>query len=103
MQKREIVAAATIKHNALDIVDDKRKVTINCQFKDGENNFVGSDNLNLTMDPEQYERLLKQLKVDNLNAKTPLIVTVLRPEGKLLDKWTEDTNVEDPQEPLPEE
>lgn len=101
--KREIVAAATVKHNALDIVDDKRKVTINCQFKDGENKFVGSDNLNFTMDPEEYERFLKQMKIKTLNAKTPFIVTILRPEGKLLDKWTEDTNVDEPQETLPEE
>ena len=102
MQKREIVAAATVKHNALDIVDDKRKVTKNCQFKDGENKFVGSDNLNFTMDPEEFERFLKQLKIDNLNGKTPLIVTLLRPEGKLLDRWNED-NVSDPQESLQEE
>lgn len=103
MQKREIVAAATVKHNALDIVDDKRKVSINCQFRDGDNNFVGSDNLNFTMDPEEYERFLKQMQIDNLNGKTPLIVTILRPEGKLLDKWNEDNVGDDPQEPLPEE
>lgn len=89
MKKRSILGTGTVKHNALDIVDDKRKVTINCQFFDKDKKQLVADNLNFIMDPEGFERLKQELGVDNLTEKTPLMVEVFRPEGKQLEAWLE--------------
>lgn len=89
MSKRSILGTGTVKHNALDMVTDQRKVTINCQFFDKDKKALVGDNLNFTMDPDGFERLKAELGVDNLTEKTPLMVQLFRPEGKQLEAWHE--------------
>lgn len=89
MSKRSILGTGTVKHNAPDIITNLRKVTINCQFFDKDKKPLVGDNLNFTMEADTFERLKKELEIDNLTEKTPLMVQVFRPEGKQLEAWHE--------------
>ncbi len=93
-EKREIEGYVTVKHARYDKVDNKYDVTLNCQFMDKDRKIVVADNLNFSkMNPEQNQKLLKMLGVDDLNSFTPLFIKLVRPEDRL-DEWDKLTETE---------
>jgi hypothetical protein len=89
MPKREVEGYIVVKHARYDKVDNKYDLTLNCQFVDKDRKVFVSDNLNFSkMNPEQNQKLLKLLGVDELNSFTPLFIKVFRPEdGKKIEEW----------------
>ena len=96
MVKREVEGYVVVKHSRYDKVENKYDVTLNCQFRDKDGKVFVADNLNFSkMNPEQNQKLLKMLGVDELNGFTPMYVKLFRPEdGKKIDEWTELTEME---------
>lgn len=92
MKDRKIDGVAVVKHNALDEITGKRKLGFWCKFIDKDLGMVCSDNLNFTLDVEEYEKLKQMLDIDDFTSKTPIYIE-LKIKDAPIEKWSELSDV----------